>query len=98
MKNAIFMAFALCTLVSCGGSGDSGGSTGPAYIYANWSCANVSGCIADMGHNVGSAGPFCNPQSCNDWGKAYIAGAYGCNATAIYPIYNGPPAGTCQNF
>jgi hypothetical protein len=66
------------------------------FVYNNWSCGNQSQCIAVMGHNVGSAGPFCTRPPCLAWGQRYIPGAYSCNATAAYPIYNAPPAGTCQ--
>lgn len=81
-------------LVACGGGGTGGADTS-SYLYVNWSCANVSGCIANMGHNTGSAGPFCGAASCNAWRQQYITSST-CNSSAIYPIYNAPPAGTCQ--
>lgn len=75
----------------------SGGSTGGGtYYYANWNCNNVSGCIAGMGHNTGSAGPFCTQSACTKWTSTYIQSAR-CDTSASYPIYNAPPAGTCQN-
>lgn len=73
------------------------GTSSNGYVYNNWSCGNQSQCIAVMGHNVGSAGPFCTRSACMAWGQQYIPGAYGCNASAAYPIYNAPPSGTCQS-
>ena len=67
------------------------------WYYANWNCNNVSGCIADMGHNTGSAGPFCSTTPCDAWKQAYIISAT-CGPTAAYPIYNAPAAGTCSNY
>jgi hypothetical protein len=67
--------------------------TTKAYFYANWTCNNSSQCIAVMGHNTGSAGPFCSVSTCQTWEKTYIAGT--CDSQPLYPIYNYPPAGTC---
>lgn len=64
-----------------------------SYLYANWTCNNQAQCIAVMGHNTGSAGPFCSVASCQAWEKAYIAGT--CDSQPFYPIYNAPPTGTC---
>lgn len=74
----------------------SSSSSGASYYYANWSCNNQSGCIAGMGHNVGSAGPFCTSSACQAWVNTYIHTAT-CDQQASYPVYNAPPAGTCQN-
>lgn len=71
-------------------------SSGTTYYYASWNCNNVSGCIAGMGYNTGSAGPFCTAQACAAWVNTYIKSAT-CGTQASYPIYNAPPAGTCQN-
>lgn len=73
----------------------SSGGSGATYYYSNWTCNNQSGCIADMGHNTGSAGPFCSAQACAAWNASYIHSAT-CDTQANYPIYNAPPAGTCQ--
>jgi pimeloyl-ACP methyl ester carboxylesterase len=67
------------------------------YTYANWNCNNQSQCVAVMGHNVGSAGPFCSPTACDAWRKAFFSGAT-CTAQPAYPIYSAPPAGTCSNY
>jgi hypothetical protein len=71
-------------------------SSGSNYFYANWDCKNQSGCIADMGHNLGSAGPFCTSSACLAWKNAYMRTST-CDPQANSPIYNAPPAGTCQN-
>jgi hypothetical protein len=68
----------------------SGSSNG--YYYANWNCNNVGGCISDMGHNLGSAGPFCTSTSCNTWRQTYITSAT-CDLDAKNPIYNSPSSG-----
>jgi pimeloyl-ACP methyl ester carboxylesterase len=71
--------------------------SGSNYTYANWNCNNQSQCIAVMGHNVGSAGPFCSPTACDAWRKAFFTGAT-CTAQPMYPIYSAPPPGTCSNY
>jgi hypothetical protein len=68
------------------------GGTGNGYYYANWNCNNVGGCIADMGHNLGSAGPFCTSNSCNTWRQSYISSAT-CDLAAKNTIYNSPASG-----
>ncbi|HTR76969.1 MAG TPA: hypothetical protein VMH39_02625 [Gemmatimonadaceae bacterium] len=68
-------------------------SSSSSYFYSNWSCGNQSQCIAVMGHNVGSAGPFCSEANCLAWNKTYIPGTSSCNASAAYPIYNAPSSG-----
>jgi hypothetical protein len=73
------------------------GNTASGYYYANWNCNNQSQCIANLGHNVGSAGPFCSPASCAAWRQAFFFGAT-CDAQANYTIYNAPPPGTCSNY
>src|ERR1035437_4290958 len=82
-------------ILGCADS-SSPGTSGPTYFYSNWSCGNQSQCIAVMGHNVGSAGPFCVSSSCQAWNRQYIPGASSCNATAVYPIYNYPTGRACQ--
>ncbi len=67
----------------------------PTEYFANWTCNNQPGCIADLGHNVGSAGPFCTVAACMKWEQTYILGT--CDGQPNYPIYNGPPPGTCAN-
>lgn len=72
--------------------------TGPTstLYYANWNCNNQSQCIAVLGHNVGSAGPFCTQAPCDKWRQTYFYGATCDVGTAKYAIYNAPAAGTCQ--
>ena len=65
-------------------------------VYANWTCNNQSQCISVLGHNTGSAGPFCSVTACQNWGKAFILGT--CDARPLYPIYNAPTSGTCSNY
>ena len=69
------------------------GNTVSGYTYANWNCNHVSGCITVTGYNVGSAGPFCSVAAC----KAWSTFVYTCDAQPMYPIYYGPPSGTCAN-
>ena len=67
------------------------------YFYANWDCKNQQQCIAVMGLNLGSAGPFCTKSPCDKWRITYFYGATCDLAPAHNPIGNAPPAGTCQS-
>jgi hypothetical protein len=69
-----------------------GGSGGNGYYYANWDCNNVSGCITDLGHDLGSAGPFCTSSSCSSWRQSYISSAT-CDPAAKHPIYYSASSG-----
>jgi hypothetical protein len=71
------------------------GNTASGYYYANWDCHNQSQCIAVIGHNVGSAGPFCSFAGCTTW-KTYFSGAT-CDEQPLYSIYFPPASGTCIN-
>ena len=75
-------------------SGGGGGGTG--YTYANWNCNNQSQCISVVGHNTGSAGPFCSPTACNAWRISNFNGAT-CTAQPSYTIYSAPAPGSCFN-
>jgi hypothetical protein len=70
---------------------DSGSGSG--YYYANWDCNNISGCVTVMGHNQGSAGPFCTASSCDAWRQTYISGAT-CATTQKFTLWN--TAGHCS--
>jgi hypothetical protein len=74
------------------------GATQPSstLYYANWNCNNQSQCITDLGHNTGSAGPFCTQAPCDKWRQSYFFGATCDVGPAKHPVYNAPPAGTCQ--
>src|SRR6185436_19778532 len=72
------------------------GNTASGYYYANWDCHNQSQCIDVIGHNVGSAGPFCSSAACTTWRNTYFFGAT-CDAQPLYPIYYPPASGTCIN-
>jgi len=73
------------------------GGGGNGYTYANWDCNNVGGCIDQLGHDVGSAGPFCTAASCAAWAYDHFAAAT-CTAQPTYPVYYYPPPGTCSNY
>jgi putative Ig domain-containing protein len=64
-----------------------------ASFYANWTCNNSAQCASVRGHVNGSAGPFCSVAACTAWNTTYGVGT--CDAQALHPIYNFPPAGTC---
>jgi hypothetical protein len=68
---------------------------GSGYTYSNWDCKGQSQCIAVVGHNLGSAGPFCSPAACSAWQKTHISGS--CTAQPLYTIYNAPAPGSCIN-
>ena len=94
-KNKLSIIFSLIC-IGCGSSDYNSSSNSNSYYYNNWSCANISQCISVMGHNFGSAGPFCSYSACQAWGNQYVQGSYSCNSTAIYSIYNSPASGSCQ--
>ncbi len=85
-------ALGIASILATSNPAAPGGSSGNGYYYANWNCNNVGGCIADMGHNLGSAGPFCSSNSCNAWRQTYIISST-CDLEAKNPIYNAPSSG-----
>ena len=72
-----------------------GGDSG--YTYANWNCNGGPQCISVMGHDVGSAGPFCSSTACDAWRREFFSSAT-CTTQPLYPIYAAPPPGTCSNY
>ena len=88
-----------CTPPTCSnGATDYPTCTPPASgtnYYANYNCNGQSQCIADMGYNTGSAGPFCTIASCNDWLNQFIAG--NCTTSPTYAITNSAGS-TCVNY
>ncbi|MCU1349994.1 MAG: hypothetical protein JWO56_3024 [Acidobacteria bacterium] len=71
--------------------------SGSGYTYANWNCNQQQQCIAVLGHNTGSAGPFCSAAACDRWRQQFFLGAT-CTAQPMYPVYSAPPPGTCSNY
>lgn len=83
----------------CSGSGNSPSTPSTTtWYYVNWNCSGQSSCIAVMGANLGSAGPFCTTTDANNWGNQYIPSAYNTSTSPQYTVYNSPPAGTCQTW
>jgi hypothetical protein len=78
-------------LTACGSSGGASGEW-----YANWSCGSVASCISVMGHNLGSAGPFCTEADCRAWAQQLVPGTFDCTETPTYTVYQAPEPGTCQ--
>jgi hypothetical protein len=71
---------------------------GSGYTYANWNCNGGPQCISVMGHDVGSAGPFCSSTACDAWRREFFPGAT-CTAQPLYPVYAQPPPGSsCSNY
>lgn len=66
------------------------------YIYANWTCDGSSSCEAQLGAEEGTAGPFCDTNTCMAWGEKFIPGGFACaNLPTNSPGEGAPPNGKC---
>lgn len=86
------------SLGGCKGGGSSPTDPSNAYAYANWNCNNQQQCIDVIGHNTGSAGPFCSFTACDAWKAQFFQGA-NCASVNQYQIWNAPsPGSACSNY
>ena len=92
-RGLLILVFAV--LVS--GCGAGGSSTSSSVWYAHWNCNGQSQCIADMGTNTGTAGPFASQSDCDTWRNTYFFGAV-CDQSLTGSGGGGSTAPTISSF
>jgi len=99
VKVTLSCLFFLLLIIGCSKT-DQSNSSSNNYYYNSCSCLNGTACVNTLGHNTGSAGPFCSFSSCQSWAatnvQIYSNNSSYCGQSANYTIYYQPTSGSCM--